>query len=104
MSRCDTVAGPGLTAGQWKEDDSDSESSVWTFFVREEAWVDGEFNEDLKDLADDVGYYVAWFDPVHGRIFAPYDGGFDLFPSSFEEVWALKSRFSDWLSDREDGL
>jgi hypothetical protein len=39
-----------------------------------------------------------------GKIFAPYDGGFDLFPSPGEEVAQLKSRFSEWLSSHPEGL
>lgn len=103
-SRCDGEAGPGVPAGGWTEDESDPESLVWKFFVRDEAWANGKFNDALKDLANDTGPYLTWFEPENGRIYAPYDGGFDLFPASLEEAQALKLRFSDWLSDREDGL
>ena len=103
-SRWDDEFGPGVPAGLWSEDDTDPESLVWNFFVREGEWAEGKFDDDLEDLADDARHYIIWFEPESGKVFAPYDGGFDLFASTIEEVHALKKRFGDWLSDREDGL
>ncbi len=103
-SRWDDERGPGVAAGHWREDDTDPESLVWNFFVRESEWAEGHFDDDLEDLADDAPYYIVWFEPDSGKVFAPYDGGFDLFAPSIKEVAKLRARFGDWLSDRNDGL
>ena len=103
-SRWDDVAGAGAPAGLWREDESEPDGAVFKFFVRKEAWAQGKFDDDLEELADDAAHHMVWFEPRNGRIFAPYDGGFDLFLSSSEEVQTLKDHFADWLPDRPDGL
>ena len=38
------------------------------------------------------------------RIFAPYDGGFDLILEDKAAVQAYKRKYKDWMSDRKDWL
>ncbi|MFM6830625.1 MAG: hypothetical protein ACKOVA_09895, partial [Novosphingobium sp.] len=102
--RTDDVEGPGELAFEWVEDRLDPESATWRYYVRKEQWRAGGFDDDLRAVAEDAPYYLVWFNAKTGGVFAPYDGGFDLFPSSFEEVTAHKQRYAEWLSDRDDGL
>lgn len=97
------VAVPGELAYSWDEDEGDPFSRVWQFFVTKVKWSEGAYDDDLEDVAEDVKYAV-WFNPRTGAVFAPYDGGFDLFPQSADEVENLRCRHADWLSDHEEGL
>lgn len=67
-------------------------------------WEGKPFDSTVISVADDVGPRTLWMSPKDGAVFAPYDGGFDLFPASAEETTSLKSDFSQWLSARGDGL
>jgi hypothetical protein len=67
-------------------------------------WEGKPFDSTVALIADDVGPPTLWMSPRTGAVFAPYDGGFDLFPASAEEAISLKSDFSQWLSPRVDGL
>lgn len=67
-------------------------------------WQGGVFDKVLKDVADDATGPTLWCDREYGRVFAPYDGGFDLFPISMAEVAELKARHKDWLSKEPSGL
>lgn len=98
----DDIVGGGELAGSWIDDIDDP--FAWKFFVREGKWSAGKYDRYLKEIADDGPYYVVWFDPERGTIFAPYDGGFDLFLSSQQEVTFLKSRYAEWLSNDSSGL
>lgn len=102
-ARADQIVGTGEYAGQFAEDD-DSDGMVWRYFVQSVDWQAGAFNRVLADIANDGPYYVVWMARNGGALFAPYDGGFDLFPSSLEQVETLKSDWSDWLSSHPEGL
>jgi hypothetical protein len=45
-----------------------------------------------------------WVSATTGAVFAPYDGGTDLFLPTADDVASLKREFSDWLSDHPGGL
>lgn len=68
------------------------------------AWDGAPFDSTVISIADDVGPRTLWMSPKDGAVFAPYDGGFDLFPATAEDVISLKSDFPHWLSRRDDGL
>jgi hypothetical protein len=66
-------------------------------------WRQGEFNRLITEVAEDRARgLVVNLDT--GRVYAPYDGGADLFYRSEVERDAAKHRYRDWLSSREDGL
>jgi hypothetical protein len=66
-------------------------------------WVAGNFDGLLSAIADDTER-ALWFNRKSGRVFAPYDGGFDLFPRDEAEVAAIAKRRKTWISKRPDGL
>ena len=99
---CETKA--GAFSGDWEEEPGVDDAAIWRFFVKKRRWIAGKFDKELEELADDAPFYTTWFNPKSGKVFAPYDGGFDLFVSSAREVTRLKRRYRSWLSDLESGL
>ena len=94
----------GDEVGSWIEDEADEDSLVWRYFAEIGVWSSGIFDEQLKDLADDALEYVIWFRPSDGRVFAPYDGGFDLFSPHATDIAEVRDRHTEWLSAHPDGL
>ncbi len=102
-ARADDITGTGEYVGQFPEED-DPHGMVWRYFVKSVDWKAGLFNKVLADIAGDGAYYIVWMARNGSALFAPYDGGFDLFPFSFEQVETLKADWSDWLSSHPEGL
>jgi hypothetical protein len=67
-------------------------------------WQEEVFNDLLKDVADEATGPTLWCNRETGKVFAPYDGGFDIFPTSTAEVAELKERHKAWLSSEPSGL
>lgn len=67
-------------------------------------WDAKEFNDLLVEVSNDRTGPTLWFSRKTGKVFAPYDGGFDLFPTTEAEVVELKQRHSEWLSPELSGL
>lgn len=82
----------------------DPDDPVWSFSVRRERWRAGASDAKLLSIADDAPRRVIWMRCENGAVFAPYDGGFDLFPTSWEAVNQLQAAWPDWLSDHPAGL
>ncbi|TCM18973.1 hypothetical protein EDF56_104508 [Novosphingobium sp. PhB165] len=101
QARADEAEGHGEFIGSYEEEEYEP---VWRYYVREQEWISGAFDAEIAAVADDGPAYVLWISRETGGIFAPYDGGFDLFPSSDGDVEHLRTTYRDWLSDREDGL
>lgn len=76
----------------------------WSAKVTETRWESGAFDNLLGETARDQTGPTLWMNRANGAIFAPYDGGFDIFPSSWNEVERLKQRYSNWLSSHPQGL
>lgn len=72
-------------------------------FVKTEKWKSGGKNEILKAIADDE-IRAMFVSPSKKCVIAPYDGGVDIIVDSCEKRDRLKSKYKDWLSDREDGM
>ncbi len=70
-------------------------------FVAETIWQSGGLNPLLIEIADDN---IRAFIIAPDCIIAPYDGGVDVILKDNSTKNALKIKFSDWLSQREDGL
>jgi hypothetical protein len=73
------------------------------YYVQETIWRNGAFDDLLTAIADDDARYV-WISRRDGSIFAPYDGGFDLFALSYLRIAELKVQWAGWLPHRPDGL
>jgi hypothetical protein len=95
------TAGEVALSGRETDDPDDP---VWSFYVRHERWRARANNAKLLSIADDEPRRVVWMRCDNGAVFAPYDGGFDLFPESWEGVRQLKAAWPNWLSDHPTGL
>ena len=69
----------------------------------EQIWQPNKFDSILKDIADDQ--LKAFFISVDKKlIIAPYYGGVDFILNETEARNIYKQKYSDWLSQRQDGL
>lgn len=76
----------------------------WVASALPVVWNAKEFNELLVDISKDRTGPTLWFSRKTGKVFAPYDGGFDLFPTTEAEVVELKQLHSGWLSPEPSSL
>jgi hypothetical protein len=74
------------------------------FFALHVTWHDGAFNDLIVASSEDQTGPLLFANLSTGAAYAPYDGGADLFFPSSTAVSAARSRFSQWLSARGDGL
>jgi hypothetical protein len=74
------------------------------FYARQERWRAEPHDRMLLSIADDGPRRAIWMRCDSGAVLAPYDGGFDLFPPSWDVVHELKAEWPDWLSDHPAGL
>lgn len=100
-ARADDIVRQAEFIGSYEEE---PDGPIWKYYVREECWIAGKFDSEIAEIADDGPFYLVWISREHGGIFAPYDGGFDLFPASEERAIHLRTVYGEWLSEREDGL
>ncbi len=82
----------------------DPEDPIWNFHARPEPWRAGAFDAELLSIANNGPRRTIWMRCDDGSVFAPYDGGFDLFPASWMEVAKLKLEWPEWLSTHPQGL
>lgn len=83
--------------------DDGEESRPWRTYAGHTAWLPGRFDDLLLSIADEKAGPTIWMGS-NGALFAPYDGGVDLFLSELSEVNRLKQQHADWLSDHPLGL
>ena len=76
----------------------------WVASALKVLWNAGEFSDLLFDISQVRTGPTLWFGRASGKVFAPYDGGFDLFPTTDAEVATLKQLHSGWLSPETSGL
>ena len=69
----------------------------------ETVWLPNKHDNLLSEIAKDSirAFFVSFDKKV---IIAPYDGGIDFILKDTETRDKYKTKYSDWLSDREDGL
>jgi len=79
------------------------EGHVYKPMFSEQTWQPNKFNVLLKDIANDElrAFFVS---TQNNCIVAPYDGGIDFIMRDKQTKEALKKKYSEWLSDRDDGL
>lgn len=83
---------------------ADEDSFCWRVHAGQTRWMDGGFDELLTNIAEERAGPTLWMSETTGSIFAPYDGGVDLYLAKPEEVESLKARHRDWLSSHPAGL
>ena len=76
----------------------------WESFAGLVRWTSGQFDGLLRDIADDQVAPTLWVSTETGAVFAPYDGGVDLFLPDESQVRELAARHADWLSTHPLGL
>jgi hypothetical protein len=76
----------------------------WEAFAGLTTWSAGRFDPLLCEIADERAAPTLWFSNETGSVFAPYDGGIDLFLPDEKTVRELAEQHPDWLSDHPLGL
>lgn len=77
---------------------------IGDFFVGFFTWRRDQFNDLLHDIAEDRVNHLLFVSLGSGRVYAPYDGGANLFLESEKVMDDFHRRFAMWRSPREDGL
>lgn len=72
-------------------------------YFRTDIWTMNSQNKLLTNIADDE-FRAMFVCPNRNCIVAPYDGGMDIIVDSQEKRDELKTKYKDWLSEREDGM
>ena len=67
-------------------------------------WHPQALDDVLADVSEDIVGPLLIVATESGRVYAPYDGGADLFVGSKEERDELRARYADWLSPHPSGL
>ena len=83
--------------------DNDDEV-VWRVHAGPVRWTEGSFDALLASIAEGEAGPTLWMSEATGSIFAPYDGGIDLFLAEAGPVASLKMKHGDWLSSHPEGL
>jgi hypothetical protein len=73
------------------------EDSSWNVFASPETWTAGAFDDLLWAIANEQVHQATWTSPSTGAVFAPYDGGIDLFLPGDDLVKQLRIKHHDWL-------
>jgi hypothetical protein len=73
------------------------------FFALRVIWQQDKFNELIVSCANDQTGPILFANIATRSIYAPYDGGADLFFPTAEKLAVAKKRFANWLSLRPDG-
>ncbi len=77
---------------------------VWTVQAARSHWRSHAFDPLLLEIAESSAPRALWLNEDNGAVFAPYDGGVDLFLPDRSAVNHLRSLFADWLSPHPLGL
>lgn len=83
-----------------KDPDADGDASYW---ATESIWDPQDDRATLIAIAEDQ-LRALWLNRGSGEVYAPYDGGADLFVIGDERRRWLASKYADWRSARSDGL
>jgi hypothetical protein len=102
LNTCETERA-WVDVGEYLRDEGGHQEFLIRFSVQAVQWRAGAFDAILTSVADDDARYL-WVNRLSGAIFAPYDGGFDLFSPVPDEVAALKTEMTDWLPCNPSGL
>jgi hypothetical protein len=86
------------------QEDEGEDESTWNVMAAPVHWTQGGFDEVLLRIADDRAAPTLWVSAENGAVFAPYDGGVDLFLPSEAGVQELRSAHANWLSSHPEGL
>jgi len=85
-------------------DDEPCGEGVWSVHARQTTWGARSFDVILEAIANERAFSTLWFSRATAAVFAPYDGGVDLFLPTAADVDRLKGSYADWLSTHPSGL
>lgn len=77
---------------------------AWPLFAGRVQFEKSKFDGLLNDIAAEKAFRTLWLSPASGRVFAPYDGGFDIFLESSDAASEMRTKHETWLSSRADGF
>jgi len=76
----------------------------WEAFAGLKTWSSGRFDPLLRQIAADQAAPTLWCSADTGSVFAPYDGGVDLFLPDARRVRELAEHYPAWRSHHPLGL
>jgi len=99
----------GLSQDHWRtvaehEIEPDTDPNFWHVFNSDVVWSNGSLDTVVRLINDCEISNVMIVDPSSDWLLHPYEGGMDVILNSEEERDALATEFSQWLSQRPDGL
>ncbi len=83
--------------------DQYDQGQIFRPMFSEQVWQKNKFDNILKDIADDI-LRVFFVSTTKNCLVAPYDGGIDFVLKDTETRNLYKRKYSDWLSEHNDGL
>lgn len=93
----------GLELAYGFQEPDDPEAQRAAIYAARTIWHASSFTGLLLEMAEDRGPRALWFSHQRGAVFAPYDGGVDIFAGR-DGVEALRLKYSGWLSSHPAGL
>lgn len=91
-------------AFEMTEPDGEGGADLWRVHAGRTQWVEARFDDLLTAIAEERAGPTLWMAEETGAVFAPYDGGVDLFLAEAAQVEALRARHAGWLSAHTEGL
>lgn len=79
------------------------DGTAW-LHVAELSWHRSAYDDLLRTVANDEARGILLVSRATGRVYAPYDGGADLFFRTTEERDTARERYRAWLSAHPRGL
>ena len=95
---------PLSPAFSFVRDEGDDEVSSWDVMASPVIWQQRAFDRTLLRVADEKAGPTLWVSIADGAVFAPYDGGVDVFLPSNAHLQALRSKHASWLPANQTGL
>lgn len=92
---------PDISLPQYRPDDNEPATSY--YHTTPFCWSFADFTPILEAIADDA-IRAIFISADSARIYAPYDGGADLFCTDPSELDTLRLALSNYLSPRPNGL
>jgi hypothetical protein len=93
-----------LVREDFPEDGSEPEDHALDLWVTPARWEPSAFEPAIRRRADDRGPAFLLVALATGRVYAPYDGGADLFAPDARTRLEFRAALRPWVSPRRDGL
>jgi hypothetical protein len=104
FSREFDLAPLALVREDFPEDGSEPEDHALDLWFASARWEPQTFETAIRRRADDRGPTFLLVALETGRVYAPYDGGADLFAPDPTVTLEIRAALRPWVSPRRDGL